>query len=374
MFAFWIAAAALSAAVAWLMLRGARAAERRVGEGDPALAVHRRQLAEIDDLAARGLLPETEVRAARAEAGRRLLAAADAATPVTGLGGRRLALAATIAAPLLAVGAYVAVGSPGMPDQPFARRLAEWRAGDPAKLDAPQIAAVLRAVTAERPDDAEAFRNLALAEMASGDVRAATAALRRAVAVAPGRADLWAALGETFVAEGEGQVGEDARTAFREAVKRDPKSLSARYFLARGEIADGRVAEGLAAWRALAADLPVGDPNRTALIGEIAQVEKTGALAGQGPDAAAAQVQVQAQAGGGGGLPDADAIRGMVEGLAARLEAEPNDPQGWVRLVRAWSVLGETGKRDAARARARTLFKDDPDVLRALDQAAEAPR
>ncbi|ATQ42149.1 c-type cytochrome biogenesis protein CcmI [Caulobacter mirabilis] len=378
MFAFWIAAAALSAAVAWLMLRGARAAERRVGEGDPAVAVHRRQLAEIDDLAARGLLPETEVRAARAEAGRRLLAAADAAAPATGLGGRRLALAATIAAPLLAVGTYVAVGSPGTPDQPFARRLAEWRAGDPGKLDAPQIAAVLRAVTAERPNDAEAFRNLALAEMASGDVRAATTALRRAVAVAPDRADLWAALGEAFVAEGEGQVGEDARTAFREAVKRDPKSLSARYFLARGEIAEGRAAEGLAAWRALAADLPVGDPNRTALIAEIAQVEKTGGLAEQGreqgPDAAAAQAQAQARAQGGEGLPDADAIRGMVEGLAARLEAEPNDPQGWVRLVRAWSVLGETGKRDAARARAKTLFNDDPDVLRALDQAAEAPR
>lgn len=373
MFAFWIAAAALSAAVAWLMLRGARAAERRVDEGDPALAVHRRQLAEIDDLAARGLLPETEVRAARAEAGRRLLVAADDLAPAPTVGGRRLALAATIAAPILAVGVYVAVGSPGFPDQPFARRLAEWRAGDPSRLDAPQIAAVLRAVTAERPDDAEAFRNLALAEIASGDVRAATTALRRAVAIAPQRAELWAALGEAFVAEGQGQVGEDARTAFGEALKRDPKSLSARYFLARADIADGRVAEGLAGWRALAADLPPSDPNRAPLNAEIVQVERTGVLANQGPDAAAAQVQAQAQA-GQGEMPDADAIRGMVEGLAARLDAEPNDPEGWVRLVRVWSVLGETGKRDAARARAKTLFKDQPDVLRALDQAAEAPR
>ncbi|HRD29261.1 MAG TPA: c-type cytochrome biogenesis protein CcmI, partial [Caulobacter sp.] len=69
--------------------------------------------------------------------------------------------------------------------------------------------------------------------------------------------------------------------------------------------------------------------------------------------------------------PDAAAIRGMVEGLAARLEKTPDDPQGWVRLVRAWSVLGETAKRDAALARARALYKGRPDILKALDEAAQ---
>ena len=65
MFAFWIAAAVLSAAAAGLVLaRGKRAAAP--GE-DPALAVHRRQLAEIDDLAERGLLAEGELKAARAK-------------------------------------------------------------------------------------------------------------------------------------------------------------------------------------------------------------------------------------------------------------------------------------------------------------------
>ena len=364
MFAFWIAAAALSAAVGWLMLHGARAAERHAGEGDPSLSVHRRQLAEIDDLAARGLLPEDEVRAARAEAGRRLLAAADDAQPAPTAGGRRLALVAAGAAPLLALGLYLASGTPGLDDQPYARRLAEWRAGDPDQLDPPRIAAVLRAVVAERPDDADAFRNLALAELASGDPVAASGALRRAVAIAPGRADLWAALGETFIAEGEGKIGTDARAAFTEALKRDPGNLSARYFLARAEIADGRTAEGLAGWRALLAGLPADDGNRAPLAAEIAAVEKTGGLP-------RSRSQPRPQA---GGMPDAAAIRGMVEGLAARLEAEPMDPQGWVRLVRAWAVLGETGKRDAARARARELFKSNPEVLKALDQAAEAPR
>ncbi len=370
MFAFWIAAAALSAAVGWLMLSGSQAAVRRVAGGDPGLAVHRRQLAEIDDLAARGLLPEDEVAAARAEAGRRLLAAAEVAPAPTSSAGRRLALGAAIVAPLLAVVTYLAVGSPLMDDQPYSRRLAEWRAADPATLDPPRIAAVLRAVTAERPTDAEALRNLALAEMASGDTLAASSALRRAVRLKPDDALLWAALGETFMVQAEGKLDGDARLAFAEALKRDPANLSARYFLARADIQDGKTAQGLAAWKTLLAGLPEGDGNRTLLAAEIGAVERTGKL----PDAQAQAAQAQAQAPQGAGMPDAEAIRGMVEGLAARLDAEPNDPQGWVRLVRAWSVLGEDAKRDAARARARALFKDQPDVLKALDQAAERPR
>ena len=45
-------------------------------------------------------------------------------------------------------------------------------------------------------------------------------------------------------------------------------------------------------------------------------------------------------------------VRGMVERLAARLEQNPNDKEGWTRLGRAYDVLGETEKAEAARARA----------------------
>ncbi len=358
MFAFWIAAAAFSAAVGWLMLRGARAASLRAVGEDPALAVHRRQLAEIDDLAARGLLPEDEVRTARAETGRRLLAAADA-SPLAGnpVAGRRLVVALATILPLIAAGLYWATGAPGLADQPFQKRLAEWRHSDPSTLDPPRMAALMRTIVTERPTDPEAFKNLALAELASGDAMAASSALRRAVAIAPRRADLWAALGETFMAEADGEVGVDARAAFNEALKIDPASLSARYFLARADIADGKVEQGLAGWRALLDSLAADDPSRAALTGEIAAVTRAGGLP-ERRQAAPAQ-------------PDAAQIRGMVEGLEKRLGADADDPQGWVRLVRAWSVLGETQRRDTALARARTLYKDQPDILKALDEAAQ---
>jgi cytochrome c-type biogenesis protein CcmH len=48
-------------------------------------------------------------------------------------------------------------------------------------------------------------------------------------------------------------------------------------------------------------------------------------------------------------------IRSMVDRLAARLEQNPNDKDGWTRLAHAYDVLGESEKAEAARARAAGL-------------------
>jgi cytochrome c-type biogenesis protein CcmH len=375
MIAFWIAAAGLSAVVAALMLRGAARASLGVAD-DASLAVHRRQVSEIDDLAERGLLADAELKGARAEAGRRLIAAADlqAAWPAADPKLRPLILGLAALAPVTALVAYMMIGAPGRIDQPFLKRVVEWRNTDPAQLEPQKIAAVLEQIVAARPKDPEALKNLALARLASGDTTGAAQALRRAVILAPDRVDLWVALGETFVAEGEGEIGVDARRAFHEALKRDPDSASARYHLARARIADGDLAGGLADWRALLSSLPADDPRRAAFGQEIAQVEAAGGLpASAAPTGQPSQAQVQAQAAAGGGDVDG-MIHGMVAGLAARLEANPDDPDGWIKLTRAYAVLGDATRRDATLAKAQARYKDQPKVLAALRQAAQTPK
>jgi cytochrome c-type biogenesis protein CcmH len=64
------------------------------------------------------------------------------------------------------------------------------------------------------------------------------------------------------------------------------------------------------------------------------------------------------------------AVRGMVANLASRLAASPNDPAGWVQLVKAYAVLGDIEKRDSALKTARARFANKPDVLDALKEAA----
>ena len=57
-------------------------------------------------------------------------------------------------------------------------------------------------------------------------------------------------------------------------------------------------------------------------------------------------------------------IRSMVDGLAMRLEEDPSDLEGWLRLIRAYSVLGDSEALAAAQGRARAVAEalpaDDP--------------
>src|ERR1700676_3389223 len=85
------------------------------------LAVYRDQLAEVERDLARGLLAADEAEAARTEIARRILALRPAEA-ATGAGPIPLAMA-TVVILLLPVAAWVLywrLGSPGLPDQPFA--------------------------------------------------------------------------------------------------------------------------------------------------------------------------------------------------------------------------------------------------------------
>src|SRR4051794_9768022 len=106
MLLFWAVAAILTAAAAGLILMRGAGASAQAAAVDPAPALYRRQLGEIDDLAERGLMGEAERAAAQAEADRRLLAATDAPVQAWNAdpGARRPILLALAAAPTLALG------------------------------------------------------------------------------------------------------------------------------------------------------------------------------------------------------------------------------------------------------------------------------
>src|SRR5260370_30349559 len=57
------------------------------------------------------------------------------------------------------------------------------------------------------------------------------------------------------------------------------------------------------------------------------------------------------------------AIRGMVEGLAARLKETPGDGAGGLRLANAWKVLGENANAADAYAKADALGPVDARIL-----------
>jgi cytochrome c-type biogenesis protein CcmH len=276
MIMFWIFIALVSAAAAALILQRAALASRvGVEAEEPSLAVYRRQLTEIDDLAERGLIAPDEQQSTRTEAARRLLgaaerqpAAADTAKPAA----RFAVLVVAGLIPLLALGGYMVLGAPGLADQPFAKRLAHWRHADPSALTAQELLVVLQAVVAERPKDPKPLMFLARVQGATGDDAGAVRSLEKAVSLSPSDPQLWTSLGETLVVQAKGAVEDDALRAFEQALKLDPADPSARYHLARARMAKGEVAAGLTVWRAVQAGLAADDPRAGGLAQEIAAV------------------------------------------------------------------------------------------------------
>lgn len=265
---FWILTAILTALAGLLILTGARRGAARLAAPDDAETDRlsgARELAELDRMKARGLLDEAAWTTARAEAGRRLLAARRAegqlaVGPRDGLwvlGGVGVTAA-------LALGLYMVFGAAGYSDQPYQKRVAEW-AANPQGLDPSQVAAVLTEVVRKEPDDALALSMLGAARFEAGDTVGAASAFRRSLTLKPDNAQNWARLGESLVRANEGRIGPDAEAAFVEAVKLDPNQLGARYFLGEAALARGDLARGEAMWAPILAVLAPNDPRRPEL-------------------------------------------------------------------------------------------------------------
>ncbi|HZV84091.1 MAG TPA: c-type cytochrome biogenesis protein CcmI [Brevundimonas sp.] len=264
---FWIMTGLMAALAGLLVLSGARRGVGSAGAVEETVGVQsaRTELDELDRLKARGLLDEAGWTAARAEAGRRLLASDRQTVVVEARPSDRLWVLGGLAfTAVAALGLYAVFGASGSPDQPYERRVDEW-AARPETLEAPQLAAVAARVVRERPEDHQALTMLGAARFEAGDPIGAASAFRRALAIRPEDAQSWARLGESLVRANEGAVGGDAEAAFAQALRRDPAQLGARYFLGEAALGRGDAAMLRAMWEPLIAALAPSDPRRADL-------------------------------------------------------------------------------------------------------------
>jgi len=63
-------------------------------------------------------------------------------------------------------------------------------------------------------------------------------------------------------------------------------------------------------------------------------------------------------------------VRGMVDGLEAKLKSNPNNAQGWIMLMRSRMQLGEQRKAAQALQDALAAFRNDGATSRQLREAA----
>ena len=363
---FAVMTAAAMLAVLWPLGRKATSAS-----GGNDLLVYQDQLEEIGRDRNAGLIGQAEAEAARVEVSRRMLAAADAHVSAGGpvrsaaqfLQQRRLvAILGLIAVLILPLGFYLVLGSPAIPDQPAFARTTAPQNGQSIDSLVSQVEAHL----AKNPNDGAGWEVIAPVYLRLGRFDDAAAAWRKSIALNGESAARDAGLGEALAAAANGVVTDDAKQAFAKAVALDPNEAKARYFLGLADEQDGNREAAAARWRAMLQDAPPDAPwvgfVRTAL-GRVTG-EPVPPMAGPSDaDVAAAGNMSEEQRN--------TMIRGMVARLSDKLHANGEDADGWLRLVRAYVVLGERDKAKEAADDARHALSSHPDDVKRIDDLAK---
>ncbi|MFT4151677.1 MAG: c-type cytochrome biogenesis protein CcmI [Paracoccaceae bacterium] len=394
---FWIVAGAMALA-AGLMI--GLAFRRGTSSGADETAIYRDQLAEVDRDLSRGTITAEEAARLRVEVSRRLLDADRAARNQGGGTFGQASAQASWALPLIVLvlagsfGGYLWLGAPGYPDLPIARRIAaseEYRKDRPSQAEAerqappasaPQpdaeflsLMEKLRAAVKDRPDDTRGLDLLARNEAALGNFIAAKEAQAHLVQVkgAQATAEDQAALAELMILAAGGYVSPEAEAVLVKALTLDARNGTARYYSGLMFNQIGRPDQAFRLWQPLLEESP---PDAPWVAPIRAQIQDTAWRAGVNyelPPAMAAGPSSSDIEAAAGMTPEAreQMIRGMVDGLMARLAAEGGTSEEWARLIASLAVLGDKDKARAIWAEAQGRFAARPDDLAVVRKAAE---
>ena len=350
----WVVFAGLSLlAVLILALSARTTVDGVVDEPDPARDILIDQLAEIDRDAARGIISEAEAATAKGEVKRRILSFERQTTPVVPLPGRTSRvglLLALVFVPALAAGYYGVFGNPSISSVATADRQAALEERTRVIGLTDELKA--RLTTDPNGGPSEGWMLLGQTYMRLGFSKQAAEAF--AVVAERPEADssvfsMWA---EALITAEQGVVTPVAEQAIDRAMALDPQNPAATYYRALALQQSGQSA---AAYDMIIARLDAADGFYPWMESLVAQANRIGEGIGRDPISLArfapmlnAPGPTQDDIAAAQDLSPEDRmafIRSMVSGLAERLKEDPGDLDGWLRLGRAYVVLGD---RDAA--------------------------
>lgn len=327
---FWILAALIilgSIAVLVPSLRTNPASPQKTATLEAMRAFFRDQLEGIDRDHENGRISPEEATAARVELAREVLRQEKEHVGSSGIRSGKLAMWTTLPAiALVTLGLYAWVGRADLPNAPLASR----ETPQTAAIDIEAAITAVEARMAETPGDVRGWLVLAPIYMDQGRYREAANAWRRVLALEPPTADRQTNLAEALILADDGAFGEETLALLDSAMKSDPLHVRSRFYLAGELTRSGRYDEAVAVWEELLA----------IATGEEAWVEtaRSGLAAAQA-GTRGEDVGQDSQA--------IEGVRGMVDGLAARLDSAGGSAAEWVQLVRSRNQLDGP---DAARA------------------------
>lgn len=392
--------AAATSFVCWPFLRRTRLADGASAD------IYRAQLTELEREEAAGLISADDARMARTEVQRRLIATSGATASLKEsdmtLTDRSTFIAVAVS---LAVGSaliYGTVGSPGSAASSHpALTLADMSAMQTAAMPAAQmgqtagqtsVAPVDEMITnlekrlASAPNDVEGWRMLGWSKFRTDDYAGAATAYAQAAKLAPQDAETLSAYGESLARAAGGMVTPEAEKALRAAVKLDAADPRARFLLGLQKEQQGNAQAALNDWLAMLDGADPSAPWYEEVRGRVTELSQSSGIdVSDRLPATAPSTNLDTQRPAGptstqmseaaAMSPEARQamVDGMVSRLDARLKANPADLDGWLRLIRARRVLGQTDLAQKAVADGQAAFSKDTAAKTRLQQAMTAP-
>lgn len=342
-----------------------------LGRKTGTMAILRDQLNEIDADVKRNVLSAAEAEGATIEIKRRILALEKSApntdqtakNNVSKGQGRWLLATGAVLAPAFAVGLYSLLGSPETASQPYASRVEETQ--ELARM-AEVTARLQQRLEADPESPTEGWILLGQTYMRMNRYDDAVYVFEKLIKRSDASSGTFSQYAEALVAAERGLVTPKAEAAADRALVLDTDNVAGTYYKALALEQSGAqkrafdmLKERLERETAFAQWMPtlLAQANRiAATIGE--QPVRVGPVANLNMPA---PTTADIEAAGAMSQEDRQAfIRSMVDRLATRLEEEPEDLDGWLRLARAYLVLGERAKALEAYRSAEKLLEPLP--------------
>lgn len=335
---------------------------------DDPLEIYRAQLAAIENKAPSNEQQKRALEEERAEIARRLLRySRQNDQSATTASKRGPVVAASVVAlfvlPAIAITTYLSIGSPHLSDQPLSARLNN----NLAEKSVDELILIAKRHLKANPDDPRGWKTLADTYAALNRPADRAVALRQLIRLTGATPELQTELGEALTVSKGNIVPEEARKLFEGALAQKPDLAKASLYFALAQEQEGKFDAAYKRWLDLAAIRKtdqrwqaMAQARLTALRKQLGIAEPTGPSAEDIKDAASLSLEDRTAM-----------IESMVGGLAERLKDEPNDPEGWLRLIRSYAVLKKDVQATGAYIKAKEIFAGNQTVLQRLTQLSK---
>ncbi|MBT4888910.1 MAG: c-type cytochrome biogenesis protein CcmI [Rhodospirillales bacterium] len=340
------------------------------------IAVYKDQLAEVERDLKRNTITVSEAENIRYEIQQRVLATQN---DEAGKSGEIVTkpsffiLAIVVIIPIFSAALYLDMGSPDTPDYPHAERN-DTQAPQPHNADnsdAPdmdEVIATLQERLKQSPDDIEGWSMLARSLMVVDRYDEAAQTYKKIYEMTGDIMDK-SEYAEAALMANNSVFTPVILTIFHEISKADPLDPRARFYIGMEALQSGNVQAALQIWIDLLYISPPDAPWFSTVEAQINQAANDADIDPNTIKPSQKILDIAGQLGTGQTEPGPTAedvenaqsmtsseqdemIRSMVQGLADKLAENPNDPEGWMRLIKAYEVLGEVDKAAQARTMA----------------------